>query len=162
MPRIQSMPAWTKRRVLSTALLLACLVAATCCGGQLDTTGNSATPGSGGSTAALGGAPGSSGGSSDTTGGSRADYNHGTCASDSDCTLCVYFSTPASLSDCGWDGYSCCGATMAMSKEQCATNEAAWNAYCQDALNAGLRVCPCMAMTCSSVCVNGSCAGSCS
>jgi len=73
------------------------------------------------------------------TGGSISDMD--TCATDADCTSCLWAAAPADKSECpGF--FSCCGGFSA-TKKRCDSNRAAWDATCpgqspQD------RPCPCI------------------
>jgi hypothetical protein len=163
------------RAVVGSAAVFVC-AAALCATSLTSCGGNTA---SNGSTTDTGGSNGDFGGSMSATGGSSSAYvvstsatggvasspvssspriERGDCTSDGDCTLCTFGTAPADTSECDYQGYSCCGDTIATSYQQCDINTNAWKAYCQ--VN-HLIPCPCIAFTCSSSCVDGYCSGSC-
>ena len=75
-----------------------------------------------------------------------------TCTADSDCTYCWYGFAPPSASQCYCPAYC---ALNAMTVQECAVNETAWNAYCGHSYTA------CQAIPCAVAppirCMSGMC-----
>ena len=108
----------------------------TACGGAAETNGNGAAAGA----PSTAGAPSSAGAPSFAGSGAASNGGAGTssgCVVDSDCVECAFNRVPQSASDC----YCALCASTALSKAECASNQAAWQAVCS-----GVRlVCPAIA-----------------
>jgi hypothetical protein len=111
-----------------------------------------AASGSGGSRAA-GGATGT-GGSISAYGGSTATSDLDTCSIDSDCTACIWETSPTDSSQCAHS--YCCGGMIA-SKKRCEANQAAWSSYCPNQSPQD-DICKCVGCEGQAIgCVGGQC-----
>ena len=89
------------------------------------------------------------------TGGSTSVVDVRACQTDSDCTQCVYITSPSNSGECP-NALGCCGGQV-MNQETCNRNQGAWEANCSGQ-GYTVPMCPCIQPASNTLtCKNGEC-----